>query len=468
MEFADVTMDTLEILAFYCGLYYNVINYVFIQLLGRDTVKKLWFLLGLCLVLMFSGCGGQSDDLEVPTYTVTFIMRGQIRSEQQVKDGHLPKSVMTNVPGLEFVRWCDENGETVNPYTTFVHRDIFYEAEAYPEMKNHVPFLFLDQEGNVRPDDPLTADELNAGLEALASEDARAYFPSMPAGDQKITLLTLTDILIHFFPEQSVRETFVGSADKIITRTFFARGMQTLLGRDLNETLSMDTSVQLANDITREREDAISLMEASMAHIPNTGEHVWTELQLPIRYQPGFVLIDGYLYYVQNDYLFMKSGYVGSLYFGTDGKYTSGNTKLDGYVVQIITQLREENPRATRQTLLRAAYDYCVAFTIERKDGYEFGHTGWEIEEALVMFQNGSGDSYNFAAAFWALARGLGYEANAISGTRGAMNAPHGWVSIPIEEQDWYYDPERERNNAQNMFMLTEENLIAWSYQWTK
>ena len=44
------------------------------------------------------------------------------------------------------------------------------------------------------------------------------------------------------------------------------------------------------------------------------------------------------------------------------------------------------------------------------------------------MLSTHRGNCYNYAAAFWALARGLGYDADAVAGTVGWNRSPHGWV----------------------------------------
>lgn len=463
MDFAEVAARSCLVLAFFAGLYYNDKN----MSCRRDTVKKLFLALGLCIVLLAAGCGKQTKYTEPTYYKVTFTMRGHTCSEQTVEAGHLPKSVRTNIPGLCFVRWCDEAGQPANPFTSFVTGDVRYVAEAYPELTNHVPYLFLDEEGYLRPDDPLTADELAAALEALATEGAKNYFPGMPIGNQRITVQILIGILDDFFPEQELEEQFQGAGEETVTRTCFAQGMQKLLRRENTEVLSMDSAAVIANDITQDREDTVVLLEASVRHTPVRGGHRWSKVQLPVRYSPGFVNIDGWLYYVQRDYKLLKNDYMGSFYFGEDGRYTSGDGKLDQQVAQLLEKLSKDNPGADRYTLLRAAYDHCCTYEFHEKLDMEYGHTGWETEEALLMFLDGKGDSYNYAAAFWALARGLGYDAKVVSGTFGIYHIPHGWVIITIDEKDYFFDPASQLENPKHdMFMFSDQKIDEWNYKW--
>ena len=75
------------------------------------------------------------------------------------------------------------------------------------------------------------------------------------------------------------------------------------------------------------------------------------------------------------------------------------------------------------------------------------------------MLRTLKGNCYNYAATFWALARGLGYDARVYSGL--ISDAPHGWVEITIDDVDYLFDPElemaaRERGNyLSDYFMMT-------------
>ena len=429
-------------------------------------MRKLWFVALLLALLLLAGCGRQNE-IQTPIYTVTFTMAGQVCSQQKIRQGHLPQAVLTDVPGLRFVQWCNADGQPVNPYTVYVGKDITYVAEAYPELTNHVPFLFLDEDGYLYPDELLTADALSQALHALAEEDAVAYFPGTPAGDLQVSREVLLNILGSFFPANALPQYEDQDLREPVTRTEFAQLLCKLLNRGEMETISMDRSVLLAKDITRDREDAIVLMEASMAHTPNTQEHLWSQVSLPVRYEPGFVNVDGWLYYVKADYLFLKNGSVGGFRFDAQGRYTSGNVLLDETVAGILGELIQQNPTANRRTLLRLAFDLCSTYEPLAKSSMAFGQTGWEIEEALVMLLDGKGDCYNYAAAFWALARGLGFDARCVSGTREHEEIPHSWVIISFEGQDYFFDPERQHVISWlDWYMLNSENNDRWLYRW--
>ena len=87
-------------------------------------------------------------------------------------------------------------------------------------------------------------------------------------------------------------------------------------------------------------------------------------------------------------------------------------------MAEVLAPICEENE--TREEMRRAAFNYVRdSFEYLRRNYYAVGETGWEVEEATTMFSTGRGNCYNYAAAFWALARGLGYDATAVSGTMG-------------------------------------------------
>ena len=250
--------------------------------------------------------------------------------------------------------------------------------------------------------------------------------------------------------------------------------MQTLLGRSNAELLTLSNESVLPADVNLEREDAICLLEASVAHTPSEKGGTWLQLDLPTPYEPGLVNIDGYLYYVQEDGYFLREDTVGMLTFGKDGRYTSGDQELDGAVAKILNKIVAENPEGERLDWLRSAYEYCRdSFTYRRREAYTKGQTGWEVEDAKKIFETTKGNCYNFAAAFWALARGLGYEARAISGTCLKDEQPHGWVFIEIDGADYLFDPEweyvyyYERDDfSKDMFMMPMDKIGWWNYRW--
>lgn len=207
------------------------------------------------------------------------------------------------------------------------------------------------------------------------------------------------------------------------------------------------------------------------------------EIKLPTDMTPGFKTQDGWLFYVDDSGTLLKDGKVGDLYFGTDGRYTTGNFELDEMVAEILDRLINENPDKEGEDLLRVIHVYCRDNFkyLRRKDGnIDYGATGWAADKAYEMLSTGKGNCYNFAAAFWALSRGIGYETYAISGTCTSSNQPHGWCVIEIDGKDYFFDCEweyayyydrvqhPEPRYEMDMFKIPMSKINYWKYKWDK
>lgn len=431
----------------------------------------------LCLFLC-TACTQQPPETQPPTettatYTARFVMGGNVLSEQTLEEGQLPEAVTAQVQGLRFLYWMDENGQQVLPESIALTGDVTYTAAYYPLLNKHECFLFADVNGMLRPDDVLTADELMMALKRLAAEGADKYFPGMPIGNEPLTVQKTKNVLYHFFGNEAVESAF-GIAEGKMTRGEFAASMCILLGRDLAQAVKIAEFAQIPADITMGRADCAALLESSVPHTEDLAGITWASLELKAGYEPGFVNVDGWLYYVKEDGYFLRSGNMGELQFGANGRYTSGDVELDAIVAGIIQNLMEANPSADRLTLLRRGHEYCRdAFTYQRKNSYAMGKTGWEVNDAKVMFTTLRGNCYNYAAAFWAVARGLGYEAYAISGTVTQTDQPHGWVEIEFDGAIYIFDCEwemayrvKQNRYDMDMFMIDRKSAKYWNYKW--
>lgn len=166
--------------------------------------------------------------------------------------------------------------------------------------------------------------------------------------------------------------------------------------------------------------------------------------------QDGFLWEDGYLYAIDEEGNLLKDSSVGVLYFAEDGRYTSGDEKLDELVAEAIRENTDSTMR--RKKKLRTMYEYTrdnikyVGFGNHDLSGKPaHGPEGWMAENAVKALEEGVGNCYHFAAMFTALARGLGYQAYATAGIVGSMDDPHAWVEIVDEDGAvWFCDPEIE------------------------
>lgn len=422
---------------------------------------------------MLAGCGTTTTDdpleVEAPAYKVTFAMKGHILSEQTVTHGESPEAVEAKVEGLVFADWTDGDGAVVDPFTAAITADTRFEAIAYPDISTHVAFLQVDEGGLLRPDEPLTADDLYNALHTLAAPGADRYFPGLYTGTAKVSGSEFKKVMEYFFPAQAVAEAFPDE----VTRAAFAQGMLTLLNRSWEDKQLMAEDAVLPKDLFSGRADCAVLLESCMPHTHDATGGTWSEVELPAPYEPGFVNIDGWLYYVKEDGYFLKDDKVGDLYFGADGRYTTGDAELDGMIAERLAKFFEENPDKTRFEMLRVAYDHCVNdYKYLRKSAYDKGATGWEIKDAKDMFTSGLGNCYGFAAIFWALARGLGYEAYVIAGNCTGSVQPHGWVQISFDGEPYFFDPEwhyayiNENRPVKDMFMIAMEDAWYWTYDY--
>ena len=450
-------------------------------------MKKLIVALSICLLLLLGVCvvlhlneGGAALPAQTQpdkTYSVRFEMGGTVCSEQTVTEGQLPEAFSPQVPGLIFRAWTDRYGMEVDPFSQPVTADVRYAARYYPALAGGKAYLFADAENRLRPDDGLTAEELTQALTALAVEGAEDYFPKLPAGSEVLTGETVYAFLENFFDAETVADAFSHAEGETMSRSAFARGMNTLLGYDAAHTVILAPGSAIPVDVTAERSDAIALVQSAVAFtVSEESTMTWADIELPTSLAPGFVNLEGWLYYVREDHYFLRDGKVGTLYFGTDGRYTSGDALLDATVAQILAVLMEENPEADRMELLRIVYDHCHTQYkyLRRYDHPAFGATGWEIQRASAMFESGKGNCYSFAAIFWALSRGLGYETRAISGTCLSDEQPHSWCIIELEGEDYFFDPEWQYAYTErgvfdkDMFKIPMNKVSYWGYKWTE
>lgn len=423
-------------------------------------------LLMICIGVCLWGCS------KTPEFAIRFYIGDTLHSQQQVPAGEAPTQVTPEVAGTVFRGWQNTSGDMVDVTATPVTQDTDYRAVLHPVLDQHNPYLFTDEVGLARPGDPLTRDELAAALNALASDAAKQQFPTLPSGSDPVTYDEIRKTLSAFFTTEELKPAFPIGGTAKLSRQEFATGMNKLLKRD-EEKVTLPTNTQLPGDLFRDQTGAYDMLEAIVPHQTGANGASWQDTELP-DLQPGFLNINGWLYYVQEDGQFLRGGDVDTLHFGADGRYTCGDAELDALVADILAKLIAENPDLDNLQLLRQCQIYCRdTFEYLRRSSYEFGATGWEIKDAKDIITSGRGNCYGFAAAFWALARGLGYEAYAISGTCLSDNQPHSWVMIPFDGEEFFFDPEWEwayhdrEIYDKDMFMISMTQAKYWTYKWT-
>jgi transglutaminase-like putative cysteine protease len=190
-------------------------------------------------------------------------------------------------------------------------------------------------------------------------------------------------------------------------------------------------------------------VDGQLLHLDENGD--------PAPLEPGLQLLDDGLYLALDDGSLAMDTMEGLLYFGPDGRYTSGSEELDILVEQALADCT--TPDMSREEMLRASYDHL-------RDDYKYlnqphcdrGTTDWTADYALFMLDKGKGNCYNYAAVFTCFARRLGYEAQVVSGAV-ASDLDHAWVMI----DDRLYDPEMEYAYRYRYADYREYDLFAVS-----
>lgn len=146
------------------------------------------------------------------------------------------------------------------------------------------------------------------------------------------------------------------------------------------------------------------------------------------------------LYYFTPEHYALTNAYFDKLYFGADGRYTTGSTDLDRLVNNALASCT--NSGMTQSEKLRASYlylrDNCTYLS---RAHHPRGVDYFVPESATFMFKNMRGNCYCYASCFLLMARRLGYhDAYIVSGGVGTKNDDHAWVMLGGK----IFDPELE------------------------
>ncbi len=452
-----------------------------------DIVRSAKYILAAMIVVMgfmlgscreeapedFTIAATQPAESHAQEYTVRFMSLGKEIASETVSLGEFPQVPDVDAAdGSRHGGWVDAKGRRAQPASTPVVADCEYTAVFFPVLDGTEPYLFTDGEALLHPDAILNGTELKTALNALASQNAREIFPDLSDVENDITVGELRKVLAGFYTLDELDRVILGhdQAEKL-SRSQFAEIMNKLLGRDESALVVPADGSYCIADVSPDREDYRRLMEACTAHGHSDSGCLWEEVSLPPIYSEGYVLVEGNLYYADANGFFIRDTVEGSMTFGYDGRYTSGNAALDGFVSAAIADITEVNSTDDRSKLLRAAYDFCVdSFGVTEGNIYGVGARGWEMSEALTMFEYKSSNSYGYTAVFWALARGLGYEAQAVNGSYGDDNLSHAWVEIEMDGEIYVFDPAaaagafEEAESDADVFMVSQSKASRMGY----
>lgn len=299
---------------------------------------------------------------------------------------------------------------------------------------------------DIRPNDALTRQTLVAMLERIAGclsgeEAARA---EALAGDVSAGL---------------TGKDGTSDGEDIITRAEFAVVLVRLSGREPDEA-ALVIGECLPVDVSEDTYAWLYIADAVSAGV--------TE---PLA--SGAYRAYGALYGVGPNGELLRDVDYGVWTFGPDGKYTTGDKELDGYIKQVLEDCgADELPESEvlKSVYLHVKYNFEYLVTPADMVTEEPGATGWESERALRFFRNGGGTCYGFAAGFGLLARSLGEHAYIVSAQVNEYYAPHGFVVIPENGVDWIYDVEMEATRQErhkDLALFGIKNHSVYNYWYT-
>lgn len=305
------------------------------------------------------------------------------------------------------------------------------------------------------------------------------------AGDNELTRAEFTALLVQFFDKPAGGNSFqdvpndywayqeitAGSAlgwfaggkesrfhpDDPITRGEAVAIVNRALGRVPDrEAINNRGNFLLYLDLPTDHWAFYDIMEASLPHQyehADGGGELWSTCYLPeAQRAPGFHLVDGKLFYVQENRFYARNTRIGLLEFGNEGYYTTGDPGLDQQLTEIVQNktVPEWDPELNLQVLYRYV---CDNFDYQPDEMLSPGEEGWEARFAMKILENGQGNCYGFAGLMTVLARKLGYQAKGVSGEfqndfQGFTS--HGWVEVAVENEILLCDPEIEGVYAAN------------------
>ena len=380
---------------------------------------------------------------------------GDAETRLYVQPGETPDMEDIAVPaGARVLYWLDGDGEECDPFVPTETENGFEAVLAPALAAEPEPWLELDEHGLAHPDAYVTGEELASGVAAMFSREVDV---SALAELETVSGSELASALEGFFEPGALSEL---DGAEPLTRLEAASIIYPLY---MNARYGGDWGFDALYRVCAPDLDPLRAGADCLA--------ACLEMEGAVSYEEGFHFIDGRVYRADETGLFFMDAEVEGIYYGADGRQTSGSGELDALVAEALEPICSEHE--TRGEMLRAAYLYVRDnFEYLRRNYYAVGDEGWQTEEAVTMLSTHRGNCYNYAAAFWALARGLGYDAAAVAGTVGWDRSPHGWVImydgdgtrvIYDVELEMAYHYNRGRTDT-NLYELYPDAAYSWHY----
>lgn len=246
-----------------------------------------------------------------------------------------------------------------------------------------------------------------------------------------------------------------------LTRAEAAVILNRVLGRNADSaTIGSAAGIRLFPDLDKSHWAYEAVMEAAISHEYSLsgGAETWTSfVREKTVLSPGTHVIDGILYRVSEESGdFVRNAYVDGHWYDANGRYITGNAELDSLMRAATRACTSQG--MTQHQMLQAAFNYMVNnYTYLTRPILATGAVGWTEEYAVPMFQKHKGNCYSFAAAYYYLAKNIGYNPREVAGLVGHNRRPHGWIEIDIAGNTYIYDTEltmAKRRDGYNYYLF--------------
>ena len=400
-----------------------------------------------------------------PAVTVKLNTTSHIRYMNGSSDGMFyPSSALTRAEAAQMIYSLLQGASAADVVQSVSFSDVASDAWYAEAVNNLAKYGVLNGSGGTfRPDSFISRAEFVAMLSK--------FFTPVESGR------TFTDV-----PESQWAHDIVASAaeqgwisgytdgsfhpDGTLTRAEAAAVTNRVLGRSADKnTASSAAGIRIFPDLEKWHWAYYDIMEASIGHQHSgsgAGE-VWTSFtKEKTAMSAGTHVINGVLYCVKSDGTFAANEYVDGHWYDTSGRYITGNATLDE-LMRAATRACV-SPGMTKHEMLKSAFNYMINnYTYISRAKLATGATGWTEEYAVPMFQKHKGNCYSFAAAYYYLAKNIGYNPREVAGLVGYNRRPHGWIEIDINGQTYIYDTEltmakRRDGYSYYLFEMTYRN----------
>ncbi len=427
--------------------------------------------------------------------------------------------------GYTFLRWQDEGGNAVPAEGLRVWED----GDYYPVYAMqlgagaHAPYLPLDEKGAFHPAGTVTRREVVCILYGLLDTElvGDGVFLDLPEDDEAYraaatlkTLGVLTGSRLHpdetvtrreflamlcaFFPEGTEAAVFADLTEEdpdyrlfctAAERGWIESGPETsarpddqLTRMELVCMLSCATDrhgdaqrrhemVGTILDVAQDDPHFWDVAEAALPHrhVGTGAEERWTwSKSLPLR-DEGLFFLGVELHAIDENGNPVINGEYAGLRFDANGIETSGDPELDEMIRELLATLVDPETMEPEEMLHLLHHHVSRGYGYRRGNYYPPGEpSGWEAAEAKTLLTDKRGNCYNYAALLYELARAIGYDARAYTGSvrgRSEVTAidvygnnvyvprgctPHGWVEIEFDGEWLILDPEFELEYVQH------------------